>query len=367
MTTPVSYKGNILVVDDLPHNLELLVAKLGVQGYHVRPASSGRMALLAAQSEPPELVLLDILMPEMDGYDTCRAFKADPTLKDIPIIFLSALDDSLDKIKAFKVGAADYVSKPFHFEEMQLRIETHLMLYRQRHEITQQREFKSRFLAMASHEFRTPLAVIRTSFDLLRLNYERLTPEKRQARFEVINHQITLLNKIVDNLMFFNKLEAGRIEFDPQGVLLSDFCRTLCHQFHELYPQHEFLSPREWPSGHFQLDSELLGHILTNLLNNAFKYSAPGSQVRFYLQEWQDLLVFEIHDQGIGIPQNEQDQLFSPFYRASNAKDLLGTGLGLSIVKQFVELHGGDIEFESQEGQGTFFRVSLPSVRLEEE
>jgi two-component system, sensor histidine kinase and response regulator len=171
--------GNILVVDDTPENLELLMSLLGERGYTVRPAVNGELALKSAQSNPPDIILLDIRMPEMDGYEVCRQLKAGTTTRNIPVIFLSALDETLDKIKAFEVGGVDYVTKPFQSEEVIARVETQLELYRQRREIEALREkekrhseernkLKDQFVQMVSHDLKNPLSVIVTYLGLLK-------------------------------------------------------------------------------------------------------------------------------------------------------------------------------------------------------
>ena len=172
---------NILVVDDMPDNVLLLVRMLTKQGYQVRPVLSGKLALLAARSEPPDLILLDITMPEMDGYEVCAHLKADTALQEIPVIFISALNDALDKVKAFQVGGVDYIPKPFHFEEVRARVETHLRIRALQRRLGEQNEhlerlvaertrelesayervrelgrLKDDFLRMISHEIRTP-------------------------------------------------------------------------------------------------------------------------------------------------------------------------------------------------------------------
>ena len=126
---------NVIVVDDTPANLQLLTGMLKERGYKVRPVPSGKLALQAAKNDPPDLILLDIMMPEMDGYEVCERLKADEKLREIPVIFISALNETMDKVKAFGVGGVDYVTKPFQFEEVDARVSTHLKLQRQRREL----------------------------------------------------------------------------------------------------------------------------------------------------------------------------------------------------------------------------------------
>ena len=153
-----NYKADILVVDDTRENVRLLVNALGNEGYRVRPALSGKAALEAANAEAPDLILLDILMPEMDGYEVCKALKAERELKDVPVIFLSALGEVADKVKGLNAGGVDYVSKPFQPEELLARIETHLTLRRLRLEL----EAKNAYLEKTNRELSEAMAEIKT-------------------------------------------------------------------------------------------------------------------------------------------------------------------------------------------------------------
>src|SRR5689334_1924873 len=174
--------ANVLIVDDTPDNIRVLTAIIERLGYEVRPATSGAQALQAVEHDPPDLVLLDITMPEMDGYEVCRRFKADEQLSDIPIIFLTALSDIADKVKAFGVGGIDYITKPFHLEEVQARVKTHLALryanlrlaksYSKLQELEQLRD---QLVHMVVHDMRSPLMVLSGHLSLLQQESDRLS------------------------------------------------------------------------------------------------------------------------------------------------------------------------------------------------
>ncbi|MCP4608976.1 MAG: response regulator, partial [Planctomycetes bacterium] len=159
--------NTILVVDDVPANLHLLVGILTKQGYTVRPASSGRMALLAAQAEAPDLILLDIMMPEMDGYEVCEQLKADERTRDIPVIFISAMSEVLDKIKAFSAGGVDYITKPFHKKEVLARVNTHLTIHNLQKDLQEQVAELNAFAHTVAHDLKNPLGIIIGYVDIL--------------------------------------------------------------------------------------------------------------------------------------------------------------------------------------------------------
>ncbi len=166
---------NILVVDDTPANLELLSGMLKGRGYKVRAAVSGKLALQAARNDPPDLILLDINMPEMNGYEVCAELKSDDKLKDIPVIFLSALTETMDKVKAFGIGGVDYITKPFQFEEVEARVETHLELRRQKsrlqesyNELGELKKLRDNLVNLLIHDLRPPLTSICDQLELVK-------------------------------------------------------------------------------------------------------------------------------------------------------------------------------------------------------
>jgi len=225
-------------------------------------------------------------------------------------------------------------------------------------------EIKTRFLRMVSHEFRTPLTAIGGSASFVRDYGDRLTDEKRQRHFVNIEQALRRMNGLLDQVLLVSRAEAGKLPFTPAPLQPVSFCENLVEEFTHTYPGRRI----EWqasvdPAEAYLLDENLLSHILYNLLSNAIKYSPANEPVDFRLGRERDRLWFEVRDRGIGIPPQEQRDLFQPFHRASNVGQIQGTGLGLNIVKRSAELHGGEITFESEERRGTAFRVLLPAAQ----
>lgn len=222
-------------------------------------------------------------------------------------------------------------------------------------------ELKERFSSMVSHEFRTPLTVILTSTNLLEDHYEMLKPEKRTRHWSQIKSQVHYMVGLLDDVLTLSKAQTGNIEFTPNRISLENYCRTLLDQMNMAQAAgRELVFLYTTQHREALLDEHLLQHILVNLLSNALKYSPPDKPVHFEVFDESSCLVFRVSDQGIGIPLEDQPRLFEVFHRAKNARSVSGTGLGLSIVKNSVDLHGGTIEFESKEGEGTTFTVRLP-------
>lgn len=223
-------------------------------------------------------------------------------------------------------------------------------------------EMKYRFMSIVSHEFRTPLATIQTSTELLENYYERMTPERRTTGFATIKDQIRYLTDMLEDIAVIIKTESGRLFFDPVPLNVVDFCRALADEVrHETHTEHQIHIQTVGNFPDMPMDPVLLRYILRNLLTNAIKYSPDSSDVLLELaRPATGKIIFRVIDSGIGIPAAEQDMLFLAYERASNAGTIRGSGMGLQIAREAAHLHGGDIWFTSEEGKGTTFVVSLP-------
>ncbi|BBD61281.1 multi-sensor signal transduction histidine kinase [Nostoc sp. HK-01] len=230
-------------------------------------------------------------------------------------------------------------------------------------------ELKSRFISMTSHEFRTPLAVIASSAGILKSFSHKLDEQQKQKHLQCIQTYVQHTTQLLDDILLINKAEAGKLAFEPNSLDLVSFCHTLVEEIQLSSPQHNLVfclqaQDSSSASDNFvaRMDKKLLRQILSNLLSNAVKYSPNNSHIQIDLYMQNKSAVFLIEDQGIGISSEEQQNLFEPFYRASNVGNVPGTGLGLAIVHRCVDLHRGRITIASQVGVGTTFRVELPLV-----
>ncbi len=222
-------------------------------------------------------------------------------------------------------------------------------------------ELKERFISSVSHEFRSPLTIILTGTGILRMHDAKLSSEQRIERLGKIETQIYYLNDLLDRVLTIGKARAGKFQFDPQAIDIVKFCRALFEDFRlSDHDQHRFIFEASGDFSHAQMDEKLLQHILMNLISNAVKYSPTGKTINMRMKRDDSDIVIEISDQGIGIPEEEQNQVFEPFFRSQNAGSIKGTGLGLAITKESVDAHHGSITWYSQLGQGTTFIVRLP-------
>lgn len=361
---------NVFLVDDTPENLGLLAGILRGAGYTVRMADNGRRALTMVEALLPELVMLDITMPEMDGYEVCRELKARPETVDIPVIFISALSEPLDKVKAFKTGGVDYVTKPFDADEVLARVETQLRLDRMRREIVAKNrelarlgELKNRFIGIAAHDLRTPLTAVIGYSDLL-LEMGADDPGPDRDMLVRIQRAGQFMLRLVNDLLDLSAIESGSIRLDLAPTDLAAFLRSSVELHSTLAAPKQIAVELLAEPGPLlaRVDEAKLEQVLGNLVGNAVKFSAPGTRVRVSLRRDGAVARFAVADQGPGIPADELERMFEPFQMTS-VKSTAGeksTGLGLAIVKKIVTAHRGSIRAESEVGRGTTFHFDLP-------
>ncbi|MGC9502184.1 hybrid sensor histidine kinase/response regulator [Baaleninema sp.] len=403
---------DILIVDDQPDNLRVLSSLLEQQGYSVRRAIHGQIALNAAEAEPPVLILLDIMMPQMSGYEVCEKLKDNERTREIPIIFLSALGDVTEKVKAFEVGGVDYITKPFQFAEVLARIEHQLTLQSLKRETQRQNEylqqlntqleervaertaelqrkterliaveeelrrslvkekeineFKSNIITTISHEYRTPLTTIFSTSELLEHYRHKLSEEKFVKYLKRIQESVKYLTSLFNDVMFVDRMQVGQLELNCEPIDLEQLCYDLIDRLQTTlksgqtlkFSRHKAETISDKISNYW--DKHILLQILNNLLLNAIKFSSENKIIELNLIEKEDSIQFAIRDKGVGIAPENLERLFELFYRGKNSQNIRGTGLGLTIVKKCVDLCNGSIEVESEIDRGTTFTVTLP-------
>ncbi len=368
-------EATILIADDTASNLRLLVDMLTAHGYGVREAVDGPTALTIAHEIHPDVILLDIFMPGMDGYEVCTKLKADPDTRDIPVIFISALTDTDNVVKGFDVGGADYITKPFRFREVLVRVAHQITLARQRREIEALHEqdrqhyeslnrIKDDFMRMATHDLRNPLNVILGYTSVLQRlrvvpEHERLVEEARHG----ITDSVAKMRALVTDI-----LDLAQMEIDSQIVrephALAPLLERSVNDFRVIAaPKNVTVELQQpVPDVTMLLDKRRMERILDNLVSNAVKYTPAGGRVTLSATTNGQFVSIRVADTGHGIPPKDLPHVFRAFYRVEyeGVEDVESTGLGLSIVKLLVEQHGGLIEVESELGRGSVFKVYLP-------
>jgi two-component system, sensor histidine kinase and response regulator len=361
------YVPNILLVDDTPANLQLLSGILREQGYKLRPAPSGKLALRAARALPPDLILLDVRMPDMDGYEVCEQLKADPALKEIPVIFLSALSEATDKVRAFAVGGVDYITKPFQLDEVIARVETHLEIRRQKRQVQASYEslrrlecLRDSLIHMVVHDLRSPLMMLGGFLALLEKS-ESQNLSSNGSRFVVqARRAVDDLVGMVNSMLDVSRMEAGELKLNRSRCQLELLLREVAGGFN---PQGDSagiaLEVPEQPV-EVSADAALLSRVIQNLLGNAVRFASGRDSVRVIVSISGGQARVEIKDNGPGIPPEYHQKIFEKFGQVEDNRAAIGTGLGLAFCKFAVELHGGCIGVESVVGEGSTFWFTLP-------
>ncbi|MBF0454586.1 MAG: hybrid sensor histidine kinase/response regulator [Magnetococcales bacterium] len=359
--------AKILVVDDEKTNIDVLVGLLNSH-YRTVVAKDGPQALKRARSDqPPDLILLDIMMPKMDGFEVCQRLKEDKATARIPVIFVTGMDDPKDETRGLESGAVDFIRKPFNPKVVLARVNTHMAIQKQKEKLVELNDMKNRFLGMAAHDLRNPLSAICGLSEML-LQMELPEADRRKFITTIRGAGKQMLN-LINDLLDVSVIESGKFDLDLRPEDLAKLAKERVGLVRLLAEKKEITlvsELQETPPTFF--DTDRIAQVLDNLLSNAIKFSPLGSQITVRTETQEGLVCFQVSDQGPGIPEKEQNKLFGEFQKLSvrptgNEKS---TGLGLSIVKKMVDAHQGSITVESQVGKGSTFTLALkiggPSV-----
>lgn len=371
------YKPVIMIVDDIPENLQVLGNNLDMAGYETAFATNGRDALEAIGELMPDLILLDVSMPDIDGFEVCRRLKANPKTADIPIIFLTAHTDVENIVHAFAIGAGDYIAKPFQQGELLSRVSVHLELSFSRRRLAEQNHFlielnreKNELLEIAAHDLKNPLqGVIFAAGNGRRFN-QRENTKAVDDQFIIIEKSVGKMLGIIKTLLDAREIESGSLEFHREKILVGDIAAELKESFVPLfYSKFITLYFAATPAAlAIYADRLRTIEILDNLLSNALKFSQPNTNVWVTVatstRSDGQYVRFEVRDEGPGLTEADQKQLFQRFARLSARPtgNESSTGLGLSIAKKLVEMMGGSIYCESEPQRGATFVVELPAA-----
>lgn len=355
--------ARILVVDDQPANIQILGAVLGAQGHEIIPAADGVTALKRTAVRPPDLILLDLLMPVMDGFEVCRQLKADPNSRDIPIIFLSAADDKELIVRALDAGGVDYITKPFSHAELLCRVRTQLALKATRDRLAQIAEDKDELLGILAHDLKNCLGGMNMSAQLLHGHIAQFSDNR------LIRLSENLLHTSSQSLSFVKEYLANAAS-DQAFVPKLDQTNLAEAASHVVWRNHDAAQRKQLQiqtdftdqDSTVVADASALDQVLDNLLSNALKFSPPGKNVFVSVRPGEKWVECVIRDEGPGFTEADKARMFRRYGRLS-ARPTGGepsTGLGLSIVRKLMQLMNGELTCESSEGQGAAFKFRLP-------
>ena len=350
-------KRSILVVDDNPANLALVVKVLDQKGYQLFVAEDGESALELLHFVRPDLILLDVMMPGMNGFEICRRLKIDDSVKNIPVIFMTALSNVTDKVRGFEVGGVDYITKPIQVEEMLARVKTHLTIRQLQEEMSERIKELDAFAHTTAHDLKNPLSRIITSLDLLQEEGGTSLNKHMQGVLQISLNGSRQMATIIDELLLLASVRQQDVVFDqlPMLAVVINAKHRLQHMLNEY--DAEIIYADEWPKAVGY--APWLEEVWVNLISNGLKYGGRPPCLELGGELLDDGMTrFWIRDNGQGLSKADQAKLFQEFSRI-HAHAAKGHGLGLSIVSRIVHRLGGEVGIESKLGEGSTFYFTL--------
>ena len=360
----------ILIVDDVVSNVLLLKILLTNEKFQVCTASNGKMCIEQAKKEHPDLILLDVMMPELNGFDTAVILKKDPETLDIPIIFLTALNNPQDLVKGFQVGANDFLTKPFNKEELVMRVMHQIQLVaakriivRQNEELRRTISNRDKMYSVIAHDLRSPMASIRMVLNLaVNVVSREVVGDEIFELLDKANRESEETHDLLDNLLKWTKSQTGRLNVVYQDIELGDVVPGVVDIFRmiaemkkinlQFIPTDEKITVRA--------DNDMIKTIIRNFLSNAVKFTPEGKGIEVFYRREGDKARICVRDHGVGIAAERVESIFHKGETTYGTGGEEGSGLGLQLCQDFARKNGGDAYVESVEGEGSTFSFTIP-------
>jgi two-component system sensor histidine kinase/response regulator len=361
----VIVEGKILIVDDTPQNLDVARGLLESSGYETIIATSGEKAIQRAKQQLPDLILLDIQMPGMDGFETCEELKSSTITNQIPIMFLTALSDTDSVLKGFEVGAVDYITKPFKAQELLARVNTHIKNVRMSQQLEAISKSKDKFISIIAHDLKNPFNAILGMLEMLLEDYEEFSD------YEIIKYLHDLASsskkayKLLENLLQWSRSQFGVLEVYPEKFSMSSIVSDVVDVAEAQASNKNIHITKLVIDGLFGFaDPEMINTVLRNLITNAIKYSFENTNIEVAAIEKNGFIEVRIKDQGVGISEESREKLFKidEVVSTPGTNHESGSGLGLLLCKEFVEKNGGKIWVENNPEGGTLMKFTIPKA-----
>ena len=360
----------ILIVDDVVSNVLLLKILLTNEKFQVCTANNGRTCIEVTKKEHPDLILLDVMMPDMNGFDTATVLKRDEETKDIPIIFLTALNTPQDLVHGFQVGASDFLTKPFNKEELVMRVTQQISLVAAKRIIEKQNaELKAtlsnrdKMYSVIAHDLRSPMASIRMVLNLVvqSASVETVGPELYML-LDQANRESEEVHDLLDNLLKWTKSQTGRLNVVLQDLDLNDIVPGVVEIFDVIaQTKHITLELKKTDAPlKVTADNDMLKTVLRNFMSNAVKFSPDNSTIQIIMANEGDFARISVKDQGVGIAADRLGSIFHKGETTYGTGGEEGSGLGLQLCQDFARKNGGDCYVESVEGEGSTFSFTVP-------
>ncbi len=360
----------ILIVDDVVSNVLLLKILLTNEKFQVCTANCGNMCIEQAKAEKPDLILLDVMMPDISGFDTAVILKKDPSTKDIPIIFLTALNNPSDLVHGFQVGASDFLTKPFNKEELVIRVMHQItvvaakrIIEKQNLELLATINNRDKMYSVIAHDLRSPMASIRMVLNLVvsAMSPDIIGPELFEL-LDKANRESEEVHDLLDNLLKWTKSQTGRLNVVLQDLDLNDIIPGVVDIFEMIAQTKKIklsLVTTEEPLM-VRADNDMLKTVVRNFMSNAIKFSPEESTIEITMCADGDFAKISVTDHGVGIAADRIDSIFHKGETTYGTGGEEGSGLGLQLCQDFARKNGGDVMVESVEGKGSTFSVLVP-------
>ncbi len=360
----------VLIVDDVVSNVLLLKILLTNEKYQICTASGGNMCIEMAKTEKPDLILLDVMMPDINGFDTATILKKDPETADIPIIFLTALNNPSDLVHGFKVGASDFLTKPFNKEELVVRVFHQIKLVaatriieKQNSDLRATIKNRDKMYSVIAHDLRSPMASIRMVLNLVvnAVPKDVIGPELFEL-LDKANKESEDCHDLLDNLLKWTKSQTGRLNVVLQDLDLNDIVPGVVEIFEMIAMTKKIKLDYKWKGEPLMVraDNDMLKTVMRNFLSNAIKFSPEDSTIEILMSQEDEFAKISVRDHGVGIAPDRIDTIFRKGDTTYGTDGEEGSGLGLQLCADFARKIGGDVTVESVLGEGSTFSILVP-------
>ena len=360
----------ILIVDDVVSNVLLLKILLTNEKFQVCTASNGKQCIEVAQNEHPDLILLDVMMPDLNGFDTAVILKKDPSTQEIPIIFLTALNNPNDLVKGFQVGANDFLTKPFNKEELVMRVMHQIQLVaakriivRQNEELKRTISNRDKMYSVIAHDLRSPMASIRMVLNLaVNVVSPEIVGDEIFGLLDKANRESEETHDLLDNLLKWTKSQTGRLNVVYQDIDLDDIVPGVVDIF-KMIAEMKKIDLKYLPAEEkliVRADNDMIKTIIRNFLSNAVKFTPAGKGIEVFYTREGDFARISVRDHGVGVEPERVETIFHKGETTYGTGGEEGSGLGLQLCQDFARKNGGEAQVESTLGEGSTFSFTIP-------
>jgi len=360
-------KGKVLIVDDNPTNIQVVGNILTENNFDIAFAQSGKKAIEQALHTDYDLILLDVMMPEFDGFEVCEVLKKNPQTKDIPIIYLTAKSDIDSIVMGLRNGGIDYISKPFIKEELLARVENQIKLKKTQQALEYSNRSKDKFFSIIAHDLKSPISAFKNITDVLARDFDEFDLEDINDFVKKLNESATNVYKLLEDLLEWSRTQTNKIVFEPTLILLSKLVDNIVDLLINNFNKKDIEVFNKIDKDiKIYADLNMINTVLRNLISNAAKFTHIGGKVEVGCSDYsEEKYVIWVKDDGVGLKPDDAKKLFQigVHHTTQGTEDEVGTGLGLILSKEFIDKNNGKIWVESEYGKGATFFFTAPKLK----